>query len=214
MNDPKFTITIGRQFGSGGREIGKYIANKLNIKYYDKELLAEAAKNTGVKKEFFENADERSPSFLDSLLSFNIGYNSASFFMGSSPISTDNIYIIQSKVIKQLAAENSCVIVGRSADYVLRNEPCCISVFINAPIEERAKRILKRNECSDENEARQFAEKRDKLRASYYNYYTNKIWGAATSYDLSVNSAKLTCEEVGDLIIEYVKMRLQTSFSE
>lgn len=212
MEDLKYVITIGRQFGCGGREIGQYIANKLNIKYYDKEILAEAAKESGVRKEFFENADERSPSFFDNLFSFNLGYNSASFFAGSSPLSPDNIYIMQSRVIEQIAQNESLVIVGRSADYVLRDHPCCISIFVHANMDDRVKRILERRDCISTDEAKNLAEKKDKLRANYYNYYTDKCWGKAQSYDLSLSSSSISTEEVGDLIIEYAKIRIQSAY--
>lgn len=214
MNDPKFIITIGRQFGSGGREIGNYIATKLNIKYYDKEILAEAAKDSGVREEFFEKVDEKSPSFFDNIFSFNFSYNTPSFFIGSSPLSPDNIYVLQSKVIRQLAKDNSCVIVGRSADYVLRDHPCCINIFIHASLEARINRIMHRKDCISREDAKNLAVKKDKLRSNYYNYYTDKIWGKASSYDLSIDSSKITSSEIGDLIIEYVKMRVQSSFPE
>ena len=214
MTEPKYVITIGRQFGSGGRVIGQYIADKLGIKYYDKELLAEASKNSGVCTEFFEKADERSPSFFDNLFSFNPGYGLTSFLNSSSPLSPENIYSIQSDVIKKLSEENSCVIVGRSADYILRDHPCCINVFIHGSIESRVKRILERHECCTEEEAREFAKKRDKLRANFYNYYTDKVWGDAASYDMTVDSSVLSVEEVGEMIIEYAKMRIQSAFDE
>lgn len=208
MSEIKYVVTIGRQFGSGGREIGKLVANKLGIKYYDKELLTEASKNTGVCKEFFENADERSPNFLSSIFSFNFGFNGQSYFTGSSPISDDSIYNAQSMVMKELANRSSCVIVGRSADYVLRKHPCCINIFLHASMEARVKRIISRNDCKSKEEAEQLAVKKNKLRASYYNFYTDKEWGDAASYDFSIDSSSLSTEEVADLIISYVKLRV------
>ena len=212
MDDAKFVITVGRQFGSGGREVGRYIADKLGVAYYDKELLAEASKDSGVCAEFFERADERSPSCFDNLFSFNPGYTMSPIMGTQSPISPDNIYAMQCKVIMQLAKERSCVIVGRSADYVLRNHPCCINVFLHASIQSRVRRIMSRRDCGSEEEAAAIARKKDKLRANFYNYYTEKVWGSAASYDLSVDTTHLSVEEVGDLIIEYCKMRFQEAF--
>ncbi|MEG0253322.1 MAG: cytidylate kinase-like family protein, partial [Muribaculaceae bacterium] len=163
MEDKKYVITIGRQFGSGGREIGRIIADKLNIAYYDKELLMEAAKSSGVNPEFFEKADERIPSFFSNLFSFNLGYNAEPYFIGSTPISDDSIYKAQSDVMTSLAEKSSCVIVGRSADYVLRKHPLCINVFIHASMEARVARIIRRNDTTTEAEAHIIAEKKNKL---------------------------------------------------
>lgn len=206
----KYVITIGRQFGSGGSEIGRIVANKLGIKYYDKELLAAAAKESGVHKEFFEASDERSPNFYaqTNLWSFNIGYNIGNFFTADISFSDDNLYRAQSDVIKDFAEESSCVIVGRSADYVLRNHPCPISIFISASEESCIKRIIKRGDSDNEDDAREMAEKKNKLRSNYYNFYTDKKWGDAASYDLCIDSSKLTSEQVAEIIVEYVKRRI------
>ncbi len=207
-NKPHFVITIGRQFGSGGRIIGRMIAEQLGIDYYDKELLTEAAKSTGMNSDFFEAADERSPSFFSGLMSFSSGFHSGSFVVGNSPISNDNIYRQQSEVIATIAQRSSCVILGRTADYILRNQPNTISIFIHANIEQRIKRILERDKCTTADEARNLAEKKDKLRAEYYNFYTDKKWGDAKSYDLSIDSSKISVEQVANIITAYVKARL------
>ena len=205
-----FVITIGRQYGSGGREIGRLVADALNVKYYDKELLTEAAKASGVKPEIFEAADERSPSFFSNLWSFNLGLNSGSFFIGNSPVSDERIYAAQSAVMKELAGRWSCVIVGRSADYVLRNHPGLISVFIHSSIEKRILRIMNRTDIDSAEKARETADKKDKIRASYYNFYTDKTWGNAASYDLSIDSSKLSTDTVARIIVGYVKARIAT----
>lgn len=206
----KYVITIGRQFGSGGSEIGRIIANKLGIKYYDKELLAAAAKESGVNKEFFEASDERSPNFYShtNLWSFNIGYNIGNFFSADISFSDDNLYRAQSDVIKTFAEDSSCVIVGRSADHVLRNHPCIISIFISANEHACIKRIIQRGDSDTEEHAKLLAEKKNKLRSNYYNFYTDKEWGNAVSYDLCIDSSKITCEQAADIIIEYVKKRI------
>lgn len=209
METPKYAITIGRQFGSGGREIGRAIADKLNIAYYDKELLMEAAISSGVNPEFFEKADERIPSFFSNLFSFSLGYNAEPYFIGSTPISDDSIYKAQSDVMFSLADRSSCVIVGRSADYVLRDHPYCINVFIHASIEARIERIIHRNDTTTEAEARIIAEKKNKLRSDYYNFYTNKSWGKAESYDITIDSSKLSCDAIADIIIKYLHERIK-----
>lgn len=210
MNEEsKFVITIGRQYGSGGREIGRMVANALGIKYYDKELLTEAARSSGVCQEMFEAVDERTPSFFSNLWSFNLGFNTGAYLLGNTPLSDDRIYTAQCAVMRELAEKSSCVIVGRSADYVLRNNPRLVSVFIHASLEARVKRIMGRGDCETEDAARSLAAKKDKLRSSYYNFYTDKTWGNAASYDLSIDSSKLTSEEVCKMIVDYVHLRLK-----
>ena len=210
MNEgAKYVITIGRQYGSGGREIGRMVADALGIKYYDKELLTEAAKSSGVCQEMFEAVDERTPSFFSNLWSFNLGFNSGAYLLGNTPLSDDRIYTAQCAVMRELAEKSSCVIVGRSADYVLRNNPRLVSVFIHASLEARVKRIMKRGDCETEDAARSLAAKKDKLRSSYYNFYTDKTWGDAASYDLSIDSSKLTSPEVCKVIVDYVHLRLK-----
>ena len=210
METPKvnYVITIGRQYGSGGREIGRLVADALGIKYYDKELLMESSKASGVKPEVFEAADERTPSFFSNIWSFNLGFNTGSYLLGSSPISDEKIYAAQSNVMKTLAQNSLCLIVGRSADYVLRNHPGLISIFIHSSIEDRILRIMNRRGINSAEKAREIAEKKDKLRASYYNFYTDKVWGDAAGYDLSIDSSKLPADAVADFIVSYVKARL------
>ena len=203
-----YVITIGRQYGSGGREIGRLVADALGIKYYDKELLMESSKASGVKPEVFEAADERTPSFFSNIWSFNLGFNTGSYLLGSSPISDEKIYAAQSNVMKTLAQNSSCLIVGRSADYVLRNHPGLISIFIHSSIEDRILRIMNRRGINSAEKAREIAEKKDKLRASYYNFYTDKVWGDAAGCDLSIDSSKLPADAVADFIVSYVKARL------
>ncbi len=203
-----YVVTVGRQFGSGGREIGKLIAQGLGIDYYDKELLTEAAKSSGVNADFFEAADERTPSFFSSLWSFNTGYNSGAYFIGDTPLSDDSIYKAQSDVMRILADRGPCVIVGRTADYILRNHCKVVSVFLHASMQARVKRIIERGDCKDAKEAEAMAEKKNKLRAEYYNFYTDKKWGDAQSYDLSIDSSLFGAQETADLIIEFIKRRI------
>ncbi len=208
--DPKYVITIGRTFGSGGRQLGMMLAKKLGIAYYDKELMLEAAKKAGMSPEFFERKDERVPSFLSGIFSFNMGLNPVSWYQGSTSISDDTIYRSQSDVIRSLAEKSSCVIVGRSADYVLRDYPNVINIFVHAPIDVCVKRIMERADCANEEKARMLAEKTNKLRANYYNFYTDKRWGVASGYDLTFDSSLVPLEDMVDIICTYVKSRLNS----
>ncbi len=202
-----YVITIGRQFGSGGRELGRLIAEKLSIAFYDKELLLQAAKNAGVSVDFFERNDEKFPKFLSGMFSFTMGYSPYNAYSGSSSISDDNLYRVQSELIHSLAQKHSCVIVGRSADYVLRDFPRCINIFVHAPIEARIARIMRRGDCSTPEKARELAGKTNKLRASYYNFYTDKTWGDAASYHLTIDSSSMPIDSVAELVCSYVRAR-------
>jgi len=207
MDDSNFVITIGRQFGSGGRELGKLLASKLGIEYYDKELLYEAAKQSGVCPEFFERSDERLPSFFSGMFPFNPGYTPISCYTASTSISDDSIYGAQSKFIHSLAEKTSCVIVGRSADYVLREHPRVVNIFVHASMDDCVKRIMRRGDRPTPEQARAIAEKTNKLRANYYNFYTDKKWGDAKSYDLTFNSSLITMDDAAAIIIEYLRRR-------
>lgn len=203
-----YVITLGRQFGCGAREIGRMVAKLLNIDYYDKELLLEAAKSSGVAPDIFEASDERTPKFFSSLWSFNLGYYSGTLFVGDQPVKEDNVYEAQSNVMVELAQKGPCVIVGRSADYILRNKANVISIFLHSSLDDRIKRIIKRGDCKTKKEAKDMAIKQNKLRANYYNFYTDKQWGECESYDLSIDSSKLGPEDTAKFIVEYVKTRL------
>ncbi len=207
-NKTKYVVTVGRQFGSGGREIGKLIAKGLGIAYYDKELLTEAAKSSGVNADFFEAADERTPSFFSSLWSFNTGYSSGAYFTGDTPLSNDSIYKAQSDVMMKLADRGPCVIVGRTADYILRNYCKVVSVFIHASMEARIARIIARGDSDNNKDAEAMAEKKNKLRAEYYNFYTDKRWGEAQSYDLCIDSSLFGAQETAQIIIDFIKKRI------
>lgn len=207
-NNTKYVVTVGRQFGSGGREIGKLIAKGLGIAYYDKELLTEATKSSGVNADFFEAADERTPSFFSSLWSFSTGYSSGAYFTGDTPLSNDSIYKAQSNVMMELADRGPCVIVGRTADYILRNYCKVVSVFIHASMEARIARIIARGDCDNRKDAEAMAEKKNKLRAEYYNFYTDKKWGDAQSYDLCIDSSLFGAQETAQTIIEFIKKRI------
>lgn len=195
--------TIGREFGSGGKEIGELLAKRLGIKLYDKELLAQAAKNSGLCEEIFENHDEKpTNSFLYSLVmdTYSAGSYAAAPFL-DMPLN-HKVFLAQFDAIKRIAKEESCVIVGRCADYALASNPDVINVFIHGDLSDRIKRISKELNIT-ENKAKDMVNKQDKQRASYYNYYTSKKWGDSRSYDLTLNSSKLTNEQCVDMILEF-----------
>ncbi|MEE1101546.1 MAG: cytidylate kinase-like family protein [Agathobacter sp.] len=195
--------TIGREFGSLGKQVGEALAQKLGIKLYDKELLQEAAKNSGFCEDIFENHDEKpTNSFLYSLVMDTYssgGYSTAPFL--DMPLN-HKVFLAQFDSIKKIAESESCVIVGRCADYALENNPDCISIFVRADLEDKIKRISKRLDVS-ENKAKDLIYKKDKQRASYYNYYTSKKWGDARSYDLCINTSQISIDDAAELIISY-----------
>ena len=195
--------TIGREFGSGGKYVGEELAKRLGIKCYDKDLLQKAAKESGFCEEIFQNHDEKpTSSFLYSLVmdtySAN-GYSTASFL--DMPLN-HKVFLAQFETIKKLAENESCVIVGRCADYALADHPNCINVFIKANMDYRMKLVAKRSNLT-ESKAKDMIIKQDKQRASYYNYYTSKKWGDSKSYDLCLDSSKLGIEGCVDMILKF-----------
>ena len=204
--EDKIILTIGRQFGSGGREIGQRLAQELGIAYYDSELISEAARQSGLCEEVFQKADERAASGLS--YAFTMGYSS---FMGgafapyNSVLSNDGLFKLQSDAIRRLA-ERSCVMVGRCADYILRDDPACLSIFIHSSVKNRLQRILSR-QGGTEAEARELMGKKDKQRAAYYNYYTNKTWGMAESYHFSIDVSGLGIDETVNMLRMLVEKR-------
>ncbi len=198
-------ITIGRQFGSQGREIGEKIAEYFKIPCYDKELLSRAAKESGFCEEMIENHDERpTNSFLYNLVmdTYSFGYNASSCI--DMPIS-HKVFLAQFDTIKKIADEGPCVIVGRCADYALSEYKNCLNIFIYADEASKIKHLCERFSDLNEQKARDMISKKDKQRQSYYNYYSSKKWGRADSYDLCVNSAKLGVEGTVKLITQYVE---------
>lgn len=196
-------ITIGRQFGSGGREIGEKLSKKLNIPFYDKDLLKRAAKESGLCEEIFENFDEKpTSSFLYSLVMdpYSLGYTSNGFEM---PLN-HKVFLAAFDTIKKVANEGPCVIVGRCADYALDDYKNCVNLFIQAPMEERIKRIAAKYNLSDD-KAKDMIIKKDKQRASYYNYYSTRKWADIKNYHMSIDSSLLGIDGTVDMILDFVK---------
>ena len=200
--DERTVITIGREFGSGGHEIGMKLAEKLGIKCYDKELLELAAKESGLCEELFASQDEKpTNSFLYSLVmdTYSLGYTNSYVDM---PIN-HKVFLAQFEAIKKLASEGPCVMVGRCADYALADNPDCFSVFVHANLDWRINRIAQKYN-KNAKEAKDMINKTDKSRSSYYNYYTNKKWGSADSYNLCLDSSKLGIDGTAKAIIEAI----------
>lgn len=206
MRNKNSVIVIGRQFGCGGRRIGKLIANRLGYGYYDKELLAEAAQSLGFSQDIFAAHDERKPSPFRSLLQGLYGI--ADNFHDTS-ICGESLYHAQSDVIKKICEKEPCVIVGRTADYILRDYPGLVSVFLHAPVEKRAEQIVKRGDATDNETAIEIAKKNDRERESYYNYYTGGGWGKASNYHISIDASSLDDEKIADLIINFAKEKVE-----
>lgn len=206
-NKQNFIITIGRQFGSGGRELGRKLAERFGIEYYDKNLLMEAARSAGVDPDFFLRSDEKFPTFVSGAMSFTMGYSPLPWY-NESAISDDSIYRKLTDVMTSIADRTSCIFVGRSADYVLRNHPSPrVDIFVHAPMEECVKRIMKRGDKLTPDAARSLAEKTNKLRSHYYNFYTDKRWGDAATYDLTLDSSKLSMDAIADIVADYIRLR-------
>ena len=206
MNE-KFVINIGRQLGSGGRQIGEKLAGQFGIACYDKELIQLASKESGLGKEFFENADEKKGhSIIGGLLGLRTNISNEVYV--NNYLSNETFFKIQSDIIRELAEEKSCVFVGRCADYILRDHPRCINVFITADTHDRLKRVAQDKSITLE-KAQEVIDKMDKKRSEYYNYFSNKVWGVAESYHLCINSSVLGIDETVDFISQFVKQRLK-----
>ena len=206
MNSTSSIITIGREYGSGGRQIGQEVAKYFGIKCYDKELLEHAANDSGICKELFEHHDEKpTNSFLYSLVmdTYSFGYSSAGFT--DMPMN-HKIFLAQFEAIKKLASEGPCVMVGRCADYVLNDYQNTVNVFTYAPFQTRVARAVTEYGLNREN-AEKDVRKVDKARESYYNYHTGNKWGNAANYDLMINMNFLTPESAVKLILDYLDLR-------
>ena len=192
----KFVINIGRQLGSGGKAVGEAVAARLGIGVYDKQLINLAAEQSGICPEIFEKADEKESR---NLFATFIGYLRSPFvgseYSGSNVLSSDALFKIQSDVIRDLASRESCVFVGRCADYILRDHPRTVNIFIAAG---RAERI----------EAESLMDRTDARRAAYYNYYSSGTWGMAETYDLCIDSSVLGIDGTTGFVLEFVERKL------
>ena len=201
----KYVITISRQFGSGGRAVGQKLAQKLNIPFYDKELISLAAKESGMNPEIFKNVDETAANSLLYSLSMGMYNFNGPLAMGDLPVN-DKLYILQHQIIKDLATKGPCVVVGRCADYVLKDNPHTINVFIHANMEYRKKRAITVHNI-EERRAETVINKTDKTRANYYSFYTGQKWGVTQHYDLCIDSSKLSDDKIVELICSYIELK-------
>lgn len=204
MENAEVIINIGRQLGSGGRQIGRLLAERLQLAYYDRELVREAAKASGLCKDCFEKADEKRNRSLMGMMGLG-RLNGGSAFGG---LSDEELFKIQSRVIDRLAENKRCVFVGRCADYILRRHPACFNVFVCAPLEYRIAQVALQTGVTAK-EAEERIRKEDKARAAYYNFYTGKVWGQADGYHLCIDTAVLGLEKTADLIETMLRQRAQ-----
>ena len=201
-----YVINIGRQLGSGGKEIGEKLAARLGINFYDKELINLASEESGLCKEFFEKADEKaSQGIIGGLFGMRFPFISEGAMPCNNCLSNDALFKVQSDVIRHLAAEKSCVFVGRCADYILEQAKIDhISLFIAAPFEWRVKRKMEQLSI-DEKSATAMVRKKDKDRKAYYDYYTGRNWGRPYEYDLCINSSRLGIEATAEKLVEMIR---------
>lgn len=195
-------ITIGRRCGSGGREIGMKLAEKLGLPFYDKEIITNAAKESGLCDSFMENFEQTPTASL--LYSLVMNAQNGGFYMGK-PIELV-AYEAQINAVRAAAAKGPCIIVGRCADYILKDDYDVVSIFITASPEYRARRTAE-FDGTDIKEARQKTIRMDKARASYHNYHAETKWGASDSYELCINSERLSSDDAAELIVKYINSR-------
>ena len=197
-------INVGRQLGSGGHDIGRMLALDFQAKYYDRELMNLAAKESGFSEKFFEENDEKK-GFFKGLFNVQTSHLSGGS-MYKTNFSQESLFQFQSEAIIKAAREGSCVFVGRCADYVLRDFGNTVNIFISAPMSFRIEQIMNKQHLDPE-AARKFIEQKESKRAAYYNYYTGKKWGAAESYDLCIDTSILGIVETEKLIAEFIRKR-------
>lgn len=200
----KIIINIGRQFASGGRYISKKLCEEFGCKYFDKEILDLAAKESGFSPDVFKKSDEKK-SFVHTLFHLHAPMLSDDNFYNNK-FSEESLFKFQCDAIQKAASQGNCLFIGRCADYVLRDEPNTVSIFLAANMKDRISRTMERYNM-DEESARKTISKKDNTRASYYNYYTGKKWGAAESYDLCINTSIFGLDETAEFIADFIRKR-------
>lgn len=204
MDTENFVIVIGREYGSGGRNLGQRLAHDLGVRYYDKELLSAAAERMGFSHDIFQRVDECKPSAIRNFLGMSYGVSDS---YPSSSMSCESLYAAQCEVIRRICEEGSCVIVGRTADHIMRNHPRLVSIFVHAPESYRVRRVIESGECTVEEEARELIRKRDRKREGYYNYYTGRSWGRGANYHLCIDSSVIDADTLCGLVKTYLAAR-------
>ena len=203
MHPQPFAINIGRQLGSGGRAIGRLLADSMGARYLDRELLTLAADRSGLSPEIFERTDEHK-GFLHTLAGSLFPAFSAHTGYYDESVNDDTLFRLQSEAIRRAAQEAPCIIIGRCADYVLRDMPRTVNVFVVADRRDRIARLCRMNNITEAEAARRI-DKGDQRRAEYYNFYTQQRWGAAETYDLCLNTGTLGLEQCADIIVHAVQ---------
>lgn len=201
----KQIITISRAFGSGGHTIGQEVAKRLGIPFYDKELVDEVAKQSGFHADFIKEAGEYAPVSSSFLFSIAVSPNPLSTMHTMSM--ADQLFVYQTNVIRNLAEKGPCVIVGRCADYILREHPRCVNIFVSASREDRIERLVRTRRLTPE-AAEQLMDSTDEKRADYYNYYSNRTWGAAATYHLCIDSSVLGIDGTAAFAEEFIRKKL------
>ena len=198
MADKKIIITIAREFGTNGHEMGMILSEKLGIPFYDKDILSKAAHESGIEYEKVKEADERVNSrILKPILGYSVGFGEEE----------DRLFYAEEKIIRQVS-EHSCIIIGHLSDYILKDDPDCIKVFIYAPFEDRVKMIAKKYNISEE-ESRKVVRRMDQVRTNFYSYYSNGKWEHSKGKDLILNRSTISLEDCVDMIAHLVELKLK-----
>ena len=205
MSD-NIVITIARQYGSGGREIGEKVAEALGIKHYDENLITLAAREGNLDETVASKADESAANSLLYTLALGSNFFGSAMNFGYKPPLNDKLFLLQSDVIRRAAEEGSCVIIGRCADYVLREHPKRLSVFVYGDLANRKQRVMERHEGITEAQAIDLINKTDRRRSSYYNFYTGNKWGKYDNYHLAVNSSLLGIDKTAEMIANAARL--------
>ncbi len=201
-------ITIGREYGSGGREIGEKLANLLEIPFYDKELLTRASEESGIQSHIFERADEKANRGLMMSMGWSASvYPGNYMYYNNDMLTNDSLFSIQADVIRKVAAEGSCVIVGRCADYLLDGTPGLLKVFVHASLEFRKERIMRLYNVSAK-DVEGVIRRTDRQRAKYYDFYTAQEWGQAKNYNICLDTSYFTPDGIVQILAAYAKEKM------
>lgn len=206
MNFMKTVVTIGRQLGSNGKVIGKALAERLGFTFYDKDKIAQVAKESGLSENLFEGIDEKPTNSLLYALVMGVQSGKGLYYQYNDVLNGDNIFKLQSDVIKGIAKNGSCIIVGRCADYILRKDPGLVTLFLYADPDLRAKTLMERDGMS-EKDAYNAINKADKRRSNYYNFYTNNTWGDVNNYNLCLDTGSLSIDGCVDILQRYINAK-------
>lgn len=206
MKFMKTVVTIGRQLGSNGKVIGKALAERLGFTFYDKDKIAQVAKESGLSENLFEGIDEKPTNSLLYALVMGVQSGKGLYYQYNDVLNGDNIFKLQSDVIKGIAKNGSCIIVGRCADYILRKDPGLVTLFLYADPDLRAKTLMERDGMS-EKDAYNAINKADKRRSNYYNFYTNNTWGDVNNYNLCLDTGSLSIDGCVDILQRYINAK-------